>query len=85
MAALTLARAKAIYRAAVDLHASNAEGEAWWSAIHAEMILVLAARTSAEAAKVIAWWHSDWEWQAVGDSPKSAAQRIRAAARAAAH
>lgn len=59
--------------------------EATLTAIHAEMILVLSARTSAEAAKVIAWWHSDWEWQAVGDSPKAAAQRIRAAARAAAH
>lgn len=77
-------RARAIYRAAVDPKASDAEGGAWWAAVHDELRQVVAAPTSTAAARVIAWWHSDWEWAAVGDSPKAAAQRIRAAARAAA-
>lgn len=80
---LTLDCAKAIYRAAVDPKASDAEGDAWWGAVHVEMIQVLAARTLPEAAQIIAWWHYDWSM--VGDSAKAAAQRIRAAARAAAH
>ena len=85
MSALTLDSAKAIYRAAVDAQVSDAEGEAWWAAVHAELCHVLAARTPIEAAQVIAWWHSDWEWEAVGDTAQAAAQPIRAAARAAAH
>lgn len=80
---MTLDRAKAIYRAAVDPKASDAEGDAWWGAVHVEMIQVLAARTLPEAAQIIAWWHYDWSM--VGDSAKAAAQRIRAADRAAAH
>lgn len=79
--ALTLDHAKAVYRAAVDPRASDAEGCAWWSAVHEELVQVLAARTTAEAAKVVAWWHSEWEWQAVGDSAKAVVQRIRSAAR----
>ena len=80
---LTLERTKAIYRAAVDAHASDAEGEAWWAAVQIELCQVLAARTASEAAQVIAWWHHDWSM--VGDTATAAAQRIRTAARAAAH
>lgn len=83
MQALPLERAKAIYRTAVDPRALDTEGEDWWSSVHAELNQVIAARTAAEAAQVIAWWHYDWSM--VGDTPKAAAQRIRAAARAAAH
>lgn len=83
MQALTLEGAKTIYRAAVDGRASDAEGAEWWAAVHAELDQVLAARSTAEAARVIAWWHHDWTL--VGDSAKAAAQRIRAAARAVAH
>lgn len=83
MQALTLDRTKTIYRAAVDEKASDAEGEAWWSEVHAELSQVLAARTVGEAARVIAWWHHDWSM--VGDTAKAAAQRIRAADRAAVH
>ena len=83
MQALTLDRAKAIYRTAVDAQASDAEGADWWAKVHVEMGQVLAARTATEAAQVIAWWHHDWSM--VGDTAKDAAQRIRAAARAVAH
>ena len=65
---LTLERAKRIYRAAVDSQASDAEGAAWWSDVHAELGQVLAARSAGEAAKVIDWWHHDWSM--VGDTAK---------------
>lgn len=74
--------AKAIYRAAVDPLASDAEGDTWWEEVRTELCQVLDARSVTRAAAFIAWWHSDWEWQAVSDTPKAAAQRIRAAARA---
>lgn len=80
---LTLERAKAIYRAAVDAQASDGECADWWTKVHAELSEVLAARTVGEAAKVIAWWHHDWSM--VGDAAKAAAQRIHAAARYAVH
>lgn len=80
---LTLEATKTIYRAAVDAQALDIESDAWWAAVHAEVSQVLAARTAGEAAQVIAWWHHDWS--IVGDTAKAAAQRIRAAARAAAH
>lgn len=50
MNALTLDRAKAIYRAAVDVKASDAEGAAWWAAVHDELVQVLAARSVIDAA-----------------------------------
>lgn len=78
---LTLDRAKAIYREAIDPRASDGEDSAWWVSVHEDLVRVLDARTVAEAAAGLAWWHSDWEWQAVGDSPKAAAARIRSAAR----
>jgi hypothetical protein len=79
MRALTLDRAKAIYRTAVDSTASDGEGADWWAEVHAELREVVAARTAAGAATVIAWWHHDWSM--VGDTAKAAAQRIRSAAR----
>lgn len=78
---LTLERAKAIYRSAVDGKATDAEGAAWWAEVHSEIVQVLAARSASAAAQIIAWWHDDWSL--VGDTAKAAAQRIRAAARAA--
>jgi len=51
--------------------------------VHAELGQVLAARSTAEAAQVIAWWHRDWSM--VGDTAEAAARRIRAAARAVTH
>lgn len=83
MQELSVERTKSIYRAAVDARASDAEGDAWWAAVHTELRQVLEARTTAEAARFIAWWHSDWEWRAVGDTAKATARRIRSAARAA--
>lgn len=79
MQELSMERAKAIYRAAVDLRASDAEGESWWGAVRTEMAQVLSARTVAEAAAAIAWWHHDWSM--VSDSPRDAAKRIRFAAK----
>ena len=81
MRALSVQDAKAVYRAAIDPRASDGEGEAWWASVHADVQGVVTARTSAAAAQVLAWWHSDWEWGAIGDTPKAAAARIRAAAR----
>ena len=76
---LTIDRAKAIYRDAVDARASDHEGTTWWAAVHAELQEVLAAPSAAEAAKIIDWWHHDWS--AVGDTARQAAGRLRAAAR----
>ena len=78
-ASLTIERTKAIYRDAVDARASDHEGPTWWAAVHAELQQVLAARSVAEAAKIIDWWHHDWS--AIGDTAREAAGRLRAAAR----
>lgn len=83
MRELTEVQAKAIYRQAIDATARDSEGAAWWSAVRAEIGRVVAARSTADAAQVIAWWHHDWS--TVGDSPKAAAKRIRLAARAVPH
>ena len=79
---MDLPLAKAIYRAAVDARAADSEGDTWWEEVRAELCQVLDARSATQAAACIAWWHSDLEWQAIADTPKAAAQRIRAAARA---
>lgn len=81
MRVLSLLDAKAVYRVAIDPRASDGEGEAWWSSVHADLQRVVNARNAAAAADVLAWWHSDWEWGSVGDTPRAAATRIRAAAR----
>lgn len=67
--------AKAIYRQAIDPHAGDGEGPAWWSEVIAELTDVLSARTLGEAAAVIEWWHHDWSM--VGDTAKGAAARLR--------
>ena len=72
--------AMAIYHHAIDAAAGSDEGDAWWSAVHAELEAVIAAPDVRSAAGVIAWWHHDW--RDVGDTAARAAQRIR---RAAAH
>lgn len=72
--------AKTIYRAAIDPRASDAEDEAWWSAVADELAEVIAAPTASEAAAVIGWWHR--EWASVNDTPRAAAARIRRTARA---
>lgn len=81
MSAMTQAEVKAIYRSAVDARASDAEGDAWWAQVQAELLAVIDAHDLASAASVIAWWHSAWEWQAIGDTAKAAAKRIRSVAR----
>lgn len=79
-AALTPARAKAVYRAAIDASALDREGAAWWDEVVTEVQAVVAAPDTRGAAALIAWWHADW--QAIGDTPVSAAGRLRLAARA---
>jgi hypothetical protein len=81
MRTLTLDAAMALYRDAADATASGAEGAAWWADDHEERHQVFAAPPTAQTALVIAWWHDHWSM--VSDSPRSAAQRIRIAARAA--
>ncbi len=83
MGQLTLESAKAIYRAAIDVRAQDGEGDNWWEAVRVEVGQVLSARTVADAAEVIAWWHHDWT--SIGDTPRDAAKRIRLAARTGVH
>ena len=52
---LSLDAAKAIYRQAVDLRASDGESAAWWDEVAAEIRDVIAARSVSEAATVIKW------------------------------
>ncbi|WP_321920152.1 hypothetical protein [Paraburkholderia tropica] len=75
----TLAVAKEIYRKAIDTRASDAEGPVWWSHVVDEIHDVIAARTLADAAALIEWWHQDWT--IVSETPRAAAKRIREAAR----
>jgi len=74
---LSVEQVKAIYRAAIDAKASDAEGAAWWAEVGAEVRAVLAAPNTAAAAALLAWWHADW--RQVSDSPARAAQRLRRA------
>lgn len=76
---LSLDHVKAIYRSAVDPRASYAESAAWWDEVADEMRDVVAARTIADAAQVIEWWHHDWA--SVADTARDTAKRIRQAAR----
>jgi hypothetical protein len=71
--------AKAIYRVAIDELAADTEGTAWWEEVRVELIQVLAARTVAEAATLIGWWHNDWT--AINDTARAAAKRLRQAAK----
>ncbi|WP_206146860.1 hypothetical protein [Burkholderia sp. Tr-20390] len=75
----SLDSAKAIYRKAIDPRAGNNESSEWWDEVADEMRDVVAARTIAEAAQVIEWWHLDWT--SVSDTARDAAKRIRLAAR----
>ena len=75
---LDLATVKSIYRDAIDARAHDAEGDAWWLEVAAEVQAVVAAPTDAAAASVIVWWHNDWS--TIRDTPFGAAQRMRAAA-----
>ncbi|MDN7429103.1 hypothetical protein [Burkholderia sp. AU45388] len=77
---ITLDTAKAVYRKAIDPCASDGEGSAWWNEVADEVRDVIAARSLADAAAVIAWWHHDWT--EVSDTSRDAARRIREAARA---
>ncbi|QMI49750.1 hypothetical protein [Burkholderia sp. MBR-1] len=77
---ITLDTAKAVYRKAIDPHASDGEGAAWWDEVADEVRDVIAARSLADAAAVIEWWHHDWT--EASDTPRDAARRIREAARA---
>ena len=78
-AVLTLARAKAAYRAAIDARALDREGAAWWDEVVAEVQPVVAAPDTRSAAAVIGWRHADW--RAIGDTPARVAGRLRRAAR----
>ena len=72
-----------IYREAVDPTATAAEGVDWWRDVQAEVTVmaVIAAPKKATAAAVIAWWKSEYEWAQCGDTPASAAGRIRQVAK----
>lgn len=75
---LDLATVQAVYRAAIDAGAHDAEGTGWWPAVSQEVSDVVAAPHITAAAAVIAWWHLDWT--AIGDTPAQAARRLRQAA-----
>lgn len=76
---LNIDQAKRVYRAAIDATARDEEGAAWWSEVAREVQEVCEAASVKAAAAVIEWWH--WDWAAVGDTAKAAAQRIRRAAK----
>ncbi|KVF30409.1 hypothetical protein [Burkholderia vietnamiensis] len=71
---ITLDTAKAVYRKAIDSRAGDGEGAAWWDEIADEVRDVIAARSLAEAAAMIEWWHRDW---IVLSEPRGAAKRTR--------
>ncbi|HDR8964613.1 TPA: hypothetical protein QDB13_002213 [Burkholderia vietnamiensis] len=77
---ITLDTAKAVYCKAIDPSAGDGEGAAWWDEVADEVRDVVAARTLADAAAMIEWWHRDWTQ--VSDTSRDAARRIREAARA---
>lgn len=78
---MNLEQAKAVYRAAIEPGAGDADplGAAWWATVADEVRAVVDAPDARAAASVISWWHADW--RAVGDTPAQAAQRLRRAAR----
>jgi hypothetical protein len=78
--AVTLDCAKLVYREAIDAGASDGESAAWWNEVADEVRDVLAARSLAQAAELIEWWHHDWS--AVSDTARDAAKRMREVARA---
>jgi hypothetical protein len=78
---ITLEQAQRIYREAIDSTAANDNKDAgWWADVLQEVREICAAGSIKAAAEVIEWWHHDWSF--VGDTAKSAAQRIRQAAKA---
>lgn len=79
---ISIEQVKAIYRQAIDTNARDGEGADWWAVVALEVVAVIRAPRGAEAAKLISWWHSDWEWTQIGDSAIEAANRIREGARA---
>lgn len=80
MPELTVEQAKQVYRAAIDSAAREDEGVEWWAAVVDAVRKVCAAKSAKAASTVIAWWHHDWS--CINDTPRAAAQRIRAAAKA---
>jgi hypothetical protein len=74
---MDISQVKAVYRTAIDPRAHDCESQDWWDAVAEEVQAVVSATDTAIAARVIDWWHSDWE--AVGDTPTRAASRIRRA------
>lgn len=74
---ITLEQFKQIYREAIDPTARDGEGAEWWAAVAADVRAVLLAPSLTSAAQCIRWWHSEWEWQLIGDSAREAAGRLR--------
>ncbi|MGX9730120.1 hypothetical protein ACWYXO_05725 [Janthinobacterium aestuarii] len=64
-----------IYQRAVGPSMCEEQGAQWWADMSAELDAVIAARDSATAARVVAWWHDDWRM--VGQNRKYVAGRIR--------
>lgn len=78
--ALTLEQVKEIYRDAVDPKARDGEGLDWWTSVAADVSAVVRAPSIRNAADRLSWWHSEWEWEQIGDSAPAAAKRIRCSA-----
>lgn len=79
---MTLEQVKQIYRESIDPLAKDAEGAEWWGSVAANVRGVVRAPSLSEAAGIIQWWHSGWEWSQVRHSASDAAQRVRDAAQA---
>ena len=54
---LSVDEAKAVNRLAINRSTANTEGMAWREEVRVQLVRVLAARTVAEDATVVGWWH----------------------------
>ena len=77
---ITLEQVKEIYRDAIGPKACDGEGLDWWASVAVDVLAVVGAPSIWSAADRLAWWHSEWEWEMIGESASEAAQRIRQSA-----
>jgi hypothetical protein len=77
---ITFDQVKKLYRETIDPQVSDNEGSDWWASVATDVAAVINARGDKNAARVIAWWHSEFEWEQIGDTAADAAKRLRSAA-----
>ena len=78
---ITVDQVKTLYRESIDPYANDSEGADWWASVAADVAAVIKAPSDRNAARVISWWHSEWEWEQIGDTAADTAKRLRDTAR----